>query len=289
MLTAVTARPPPTQGGVRSASERRLAVWSRRQLRRLPIDLLDLIAPTSCCVCGRSTSEVCCSGCAARLRRLPPAGLGCLRCGEPLWQDGHGVRCGASHRRYTGLESVTAAFRYIGVGGDLVRRLKFARDLRAGELLARAMAAQLASIRDDTRRSISPRRWRRAVLVPVPLHPARRRRRGFDQSLWLADAIGARLRMEVAPVLERIRATLPQGDPRVLSRERNVAGALRARRRASALRGRLVVVVDDVSTSGATARAAAEALRGFEPDGVVLATAVRSRTEDAGALLNVAS
>ena len=114
------------------------------------------------------------------------------------------------------------------------------------------------------------------MLVSVPLHAARRRERGFDHAAWLAERLAGRLRLVAAPAtLVRTRATLPQGDPRVQSREGNVAGAFSVRRPA-AIRGRHVVLVDDVVTSGATARQCAEVLHDAGASAVAMLAACRS-------------
>ncbi|MBL8748878.1 MAG: ComF family protein [Planctomycetes bacterium] len=147
-----------------------------------------------------------------------------------------------------------AVFSYAGTGGALVRRFKLDADAGAGMWLARAMAMAW-------RVGVPEQGWQRAALVPVPLHWRRRRRRGFDQARWLAREIGRRLGMPVADgLLLRSRENLPQGDPRVTSRDRNVEGVF-AVRRARRLAGRRFVLVDDVFTSGATARACAQVLR----------------------------
>ena len=114
------------------------------------------------------------------------------------------------------------------------------------------------------------------VLAPVPLHRARLRQRGFDQAAWLARRVAARLRLRVAVgALARVRATRPQGDPLVTSRAGNVRGAF-AVRRAGAVDGRDVLLVDDVFTTGATARACARLLRAAGAQSVSLLTACRS-------------
>ncbi len=147
-----------------------------------------------------------------------------------------------------------APFAYVGTGGALVRRFKLDADAGAGILLARAMASAW-------RAGAPEKGWQRATLVPVPLHWRRRRKRGFDQASWLAREVGRRLGLLVVDgLLLRLRENLPQGDPRVTSRDRNVEGvfAVRRNRRVAARR---FVLVDDVFTSGATARACAQTLR----------------------------
>jgi ComF family protein len=161
-----------------------------------------------------------------------------------------------------------APYAFAGTGGALVRAFKLDGDPGAGRWLARAMAW-------SWRQRAEPG-WRRARLVPVPLHRRRRRERGFDQAAWLAKNIAQRLgQVAESDVLVRQRAGLPQGDPRVLSRERNVEGVFRVARPARIV-GRRVILVDDVLTSGATARACARLLRDAGATDVAMLTACRS-------------
>ncbi|MCC7417474.1 MAG: ComF family protein [Acidobacteria bacterium] len=95
------------------------------------------------------------------------------------------------------------------------------------------------------------------AVVPVPLHRARQRARGFNQAAELARLMGPPVR----PALRRPRATAVQSGLPAAQRHRNVAGAFHATRAAEALRGRCVVLVDDVSTTGATLDACARALK----------------------------
>lgn len=219
--------------------------------------------PPVCPACGEA-AEGLCGACRLTLQRRPVPG--CPRCGEPVIEAG--LACGSDHRDLRLLVRHGAPMRFAGTGGALVRRFKLDADSSAGRLLARAMA--------DTWAPWTCGNWRRALLVPVPLHRARRRERGFDQAEWLARAVGQRLGLEVAVgVLGRQRPTLPQGDPRVTSRDRNVAGAFTVVRPLRVV-GRRIVLVDDVFTSGATARCCAEVLRGAGAREVAILTACRS-------------
>ena len=165
------------------------------------------------------------------------------------------------------------AFGYAGTGGRLVRGLKFQHNLAAGRFLVAAMARHV--------RSTAPRHLREHVIVPIPIHPLRLRRRGFDQAVWLAIRLAQRLGLPAEPrLLRRDRPTLPQGDPRVVSRLRNVAGAFSVRSPVR-LPGRRVLLVDDVATSGATAAECARVLRRAGARSVALVTACRGRIDRA--------
>jgi len=243
----------------------------RRALRELATGLLDLVLPPHCPGCGTRVDEQLglfrlCRPCSVDLERLPPQG--CRRCGE-LAAATNGSVCGSAHRALTGLAFAMAPFRYRGVGGALVRRLKLRADFAALDALSLSMAVALAPRLSGA--------WRKAVVVPVPLHRERRAARGFDQARLLAEAVAQRADLDVAPdLLARVRRTLPQGDPRVFSREQNVAGAFVVVGRRD-VRGRCVVLVDDVMTSGATARACAEQLTARGARSVALLTACRAR------------
>lgn len=232
---------------------------ARRTLRRLA----DYALPEVCPACAGSGAGLCRRCDQDLVRRGDPP---CPRCGEAILAVG--ATCLADHRDLRHLSWHAAPWRYAGAGGALVRRFKLDGDAAAGRFLARAMA-------DAARLQAGPE-WANGALVPVPLHPARLRQRGFDQTAWLAQrvarALGLRCR---SGALARRRATMPQGDPRVGSREANVAGAFVVRRPA-AVRHRRILLVDDVFTSGATARECARALLAAGAREVALLTACRS-------------
>jgi ComF family protein len=132
------------------------------------------------------------------------------------------------------------------------------------------------------------RRWARAgaggdVLVPVPVHADRARRRGYDQAELIAIAAASALGLPCAPILERERATIAQFDLDRSERASNVAGAFRLKPRPAEsagdrpLAGRWIVLIDDVVTTGATLAACAEPLLDAGAVGVSAVTVARER------------
>lgn len=109
------------------------------------------------------------------------------------------------------------------------------------------------------------------IVIPVPLHRRRRRARGFNQAEDLAQHLG----LPVSRALRRVRATLSQTDLPAARRHANVRHAF-AMRRGADVRGLCVVLVDDVSTTGATLEACARILRDAGAEDVRALTAARA-------------
>lgn len=157
-----------------------------------------------------------------------------------------GWPCGACSQRRGVPSSTLAAFVYQWPVDTLLRRFKFNGDLAAGRLLAQLMAYRMA-----------PASVGNPVLVPVPLHVGRLRRRGYDQAAELARPLAAALRLECRFILRRHLATAAQSSLDATARKRNVRGAFQCVAPVPAH----VVLVDDVMTTGATLQSAARALR----------------------------
>ncbi len=140
----------------------------------------------------------------------------------------------------------------------------------------RAAAAPLAELLITHLRAV-PLDLSHAVLLPVPLHYERERARGFNQAELIARVVGSTFHVPVVTnILQRIRHTEPQASNKKCSRETNVLGCF-ATVRSDALRGRRVILVDDVTTSGATLREATHALRAIGARNIVALVVARAR------------
>jgi ComF family protein len=157
---------------------------------------------------------------------------------------------------------------FTGIVRRAVHDLKYAGEQRLARPLGEAVAA----------------RWRQAaaggdVLVPVPASPDRIRDRGYDQAVLLANVVGGRLGLPVIPALERVHATAAQHALGRSGRAENVGHAFRIRApdAGRAIRGRWIVLVDDVVTTGATLAACGQALMDAGAGAVSAVTVARER------------
>jgi ComF family protein len=226
--------------------------------------VVDVLLPPSCAACDVVLpAPVCfCEDCAQEVLELPS--VHCRRCAEPgAFPNQTCARCAAG----VPWEKAFAPFEHEGSLAKAIHRFKYEdrSDLSRplGLLLAAAAGDQLATMP--------------GTLVPLPLHQARFRERKFDQAGLLTAVLAQRLGREVqADWLERSRETRRQVGLTEAQREANVRGAFRA---SQAVRGREVVVVDDVLTSGSTARDAARALLEAGATRVFVLTLARARSE----------
>lgn len=136
---------------------------------------------------------------------------------------------------------------YGGPAGGLVRNLKYRGVTRLAPSMGRAMARAFEAIQPTGADCV----------VPVPMHKKRLRRRGFNHAALLAQEAGDRLDLPMNDALERVRNTRQQARLPDEKRRVNMEGAIALR---GDVKGRRVILVDDVCTTGATANACAKAL-----------------------------
>jgi ComF family protein len=188
--------------------------------------------------------------CDACWQSIPPlADPLCERCGDPLasWSTVAPVaQCARCRRGRPVIARALAAGAYDGALRAIVHALKYEGRRSLSRPLARLMRRRAADLLDGA-----------ACAIPVPLHPSRRRQRGFNQAADLSRG----LHMPVVSALTRVRATAIQTSLPAAQRHRNVRDAFAVTRAGRRLAGAVVVLVDDVSTTGATLEACARVLK----------------------------
>lgn len=260
--------------------------WSRAAVD----SLFTLLFPASCRICEQPieviTAVPVCPDCLNAPR--PYSGVECAWCGRFLATEAglHGtMRCGVCRRAVTergairrggfAFEQARSFGSYDGTLRALVQRFKYDGFRPLAKPLGRFLlyaAERLSEQSFD-------------LAVPVPLHRNRRRQRGFNQAELLVAEV-ARLRKIPLGVKNcvRVRDTSPQTGLRAAERRRNVAGAFDVPQ-PERVRGRRVLLIDDVLTTGATASACAEAIRKAGAKGVWVATLARAHPAQVDVLL----
>jgi ComF family protein len=223
------------------------ASLARRALR----PVLDFALPPRCPGCGAVTEEPhrFCLACWSALTFLgEPC---CARCALPFeYGEEAEILCGRCLAEPPAYDRLRAAVAYGDIARAVALKLKYGGRPGVAETMARFMERHLDA-------APAP------ILAPVPLHRWRIWRRGYNQAALIAGALARRAGLEARlDLVERVKATpvLRGMSPR--ERRDAVRGAFRVNpKRKAALKGRAVVLVDDVYTSGATAEACARILR----------------------------
>jgi ComF family protein len=229
--------------------------------------LLDVVFPRVCAGCGGEVAEPgrhLCWDCTAALHFIQPPF--CDRCGDPIsGRVDHAFTCALCAGRPAGFDRARSAVRYEGAAAVAIRNLKYNNHLWVvqdlGSLLDAAVRVHYPDLQFD-------------LVSWVPLYPARRRERGFNQSAELARYLAGRLGVPLRAAARRMRPTPSQTSLTVRDRADNVRGAFRARS-LFPLRGRRVLLVDDVMTTGATANECAAALKAGGAASVSVITVAR--------------
>jgi len=225
-------------------------------LARVAQGLAELVFPPRCYGCGRASSSPLCPTC---LEAMPRVGEpGCPICGLPETSDSPRkvvTRCGACRLRKPRFDVVRSFAPYAGLVGECIRKFKYRRKKRLGVVLGQILAEhlrshpELASLREVDQ------------VIAVPLHRFRARLRGFNQSELLAIPVRRQLGVEASEnALIRVRNNPKQVGLPFKKRWENVKGAF-AVKNPEAVKGKKILLVDDVMTSGATLNECAKVLK----------------------------
>lgn len=229
--------------------------------------VLDMLFPPVCPLCEEAvvTEGPLCPACSAGFREHRIESPFCGVCGVPfLHSPGPAHRCGECHAGDRPFVEARSAYVY-GAGVDAaVKAFKYGGKSMLSESLGEMLlgASDSLSARPD-------------VVMPVPLHKNRLRKRGFNQSLLLARVLSRKLSVRLDySSLTRVRHTEQQTGLKPDEREKNVAGAFAVVPGAD-LTGKRVLLVDDVYTTGATIKECSKVLKkaGSEVYAITLARA----------------
>jgi ComF family protein len=244
----------------------------RKSLRQTLDALASLVFPAPCRICGDTLLTASripvCAECLASLR--PIGGPVCRQCGRPF-ASGQAVTatqplCHLCRREVYGFDLARSFAPYDGPMVRAITLLKYNAVAPLGSWFGARLAELAAS---------QPELAQADVVVPVPLHPARLRERGYNQAELIARPLARRLGLPLRPLL--LVRTKPRPDKLKLSRKerwRIVRGAYGLRGGSQVDKVR-VLLVDDVFTTGATLDACARVLRKAGASRIVAVTVAR--------------
>src|SRR5437773_4024903 len=229
--------------------------------------LASLFYPATCVVCSANidNAEYLCADC----RQCAPRIVApfCAKCSEPFpGAITQTFRCANCEHRVLHFDCAVAAYRSRGLVRKLVHEFKYAKQRH----LRYPVAGWLRETLSDPR--LRGRHF--DVIIPVPLHPARERERGFNQATLLAELLATSTTAPLRAALERTRYTTTQTAYDRAERMENLHGAFRLRKNQD-VRDLRVLLIDDVLTTGSTLSECARVLRRAGASCVYAATAAR--------------
>lgn len=222
--------------------------------------LLDLLFPPRCVGC-REVGSYLCAQCLHEFELVEPPL--CPRCGRPVTTSGR--LCSLCQRHPPQIDGIRSVAYFDGILREAIHRFKYygLQDL----------AIPLGGLMGDywEKRSLPAE-----IIVPVPLHKDRLRERGYNQAALLARELGKSVGLPVSEnSLVRVRATRPQVELNAQERRENVSDAFRCAN--AELKGKQVLLIDDVCTTGSTLEACSIALRQVGARSVWAFTLARAR------------
>ncbi len=217
-------------------------------VRTIAKQVLDFALPPRCPGCGLIVDQVhsFCSDCWTGITFLGDGG--CVSCGLPL-EATDAETCAVCLAKPPRIQRTRSAVAYDELSRSVAMRLKYGRKVGLARTMARYMAPLVSPAAPD------------ALFVPVPLHRGRLWQRGFNQSALVARELSRATGLPAdARLLRRVKRTPPLKGLSLVQRRRTVAGAF-ALDASADVKGRTVILVDDVVTTGSTANACARVLR----------------------------
>jgi ComF family protein len=205
------------------------------------------VAPPTCLACGLEGRVVCEACQAAEITSFGPKCFACNRLSPEA------KTCVSCRRRFP-LQGVWIATEYEGLAKELILKFKFNHQRRAAGAIAEMMTDVLTEFNND--QNLTAKHF---LIVPVPTASSRVRQRGFDHTGLLAQELKKKLHLESASALSR-RGQLKQVGASRRIRSRQAEGSYVVRGNSN-IKGRNILLIDDVVTTGATIGEAARVLR----------------------------
>jgi len=214
--------------------------------------LFDSALPHLCILCGYTTANTCliCNPCQRDLPALPHS---CRQCAQFLrFTDISQLKCGACLSEAPPFDVTHALFPYESPVDSLITKLKFQQQILYAKAFAELMAKRIKT--DWYRHQALP-----DLIIPIPLHPARLKERGFNQSLEIARHLAKSIKLPLDyQGIKRIKPTLAQSGLSAGARKRNIMQGFSV---SGNYHGLNIALVDDVVTTGSTVQECSRMLK----------------------------
>jgi len=228
--------------------------------------LLDLFIPPRCLLCGKIVDEQTglCPKCFSEIHFIGPNT--CPVCGHPHFFDTDSEKCILCLNKHPPFDRVQSAFYYDEFSKHLILPFKHADRTDMAEFLSVLLYQIGSSLIEKS-----------DLIIPVPLHPKRLRYRRYNQSALLARYLAKKGHKPYEPsLLKRIRNTPSQEDKTYIQRAKNVKNAFSVSE-PDKIKGKNILLIDDVLTTGATLSSCAHALKKAGAKKVYCLTLARTR------------
>lgn len=223
---------------------------SSKKLQWIKECLLQSLYPRRCPICQQIIEErggLACPECRRKLRYVKEPR--CKKCGKPIerMEQEYCFDCGKKHRFYI---QGAAVWIYDEQMKRSIYQFKYHNRREYADFYVQEILREYGGL---------IREWKADVLIPIPLHASRKRKRGFNQAEVLSRKLGQVLNLPVdAKSLKRVKKTVPQKELNDLNRMRNLKNAFKIC--GNKVKLKYVILVDDIYTTGSTIEEAAKVL-----------------------------
>ncbi|MFA4015912.1 MAG: hypothetical protein RUDDFDWM_001011 [Candidatus Fervidibacterota bacterium] len=264
--------------GNKPAFVRAVKWWVKEVASRGLYFLLRLLYPPRCLVCEDFSEKALCDSCLSQLKFIfPPV---CKLCGKPYDVLAHAVPlCSDCRNTKRWFDWCRCAVSYEGVARMMVFKLKYSGEFRLSVEMAKFMVDAIDRFAKQSDDELI-RNFAFDLIIPVPLHETRLRERGFNQAELIAQSLSELIGVPSnSSLLIRTRETKPQFELSPKERWINVRDAFRLTR-PEAVFNKVVIIVDDVMTVGATLNECAKAVRAGRPKTIIALAFARGGASD---------